>query len=87
MRAIQPLHSLSEARRQGLMSSYLTAVFLPPLAARAYGRGHEFLVNVGLTLLLWLPGALHAASIVHRHHAEKQRANLLVSAFRNHIRR
>ena len=85
---MRAMHSFSGDRpRQGPLTDYLTAVFAPPLAVRAYGRRQELWVNVALTLLLWVPGALHAASVVHRHHAEKQRADLLVAAFRNHVRR
>ena len=42
----------------------LVASFAPPLAVALAGRPADVLRNVPLTALGWLPGAVHAISIV-----------------------
>jgi len=43
----------------------LEAILLPPLAVYVVkGLGNEFLVNLVLTLLAWIPGIIHALFIV-----------------------
>jgi uncharacterized membrane protein YqaE (UPF0057 family) len=50
----------------------LLAVLCPPLAVLASGTPSQAAANVGLTLLLFVPGVLHALSIVDRYNAERQ---------------
>jgi uncharacterized membrane protein YqaE (UPF0057 family) len=58
---------------------YLLAIVLPPLAVLLCGKPFQALLNVLLTLLLWLPGVIHAILVVHDHLAD-QRAKRIVRA-------
>ena len=51
---------------------YLLVLLCPPAAVFFCGRGHRVLLNVALTLCLWLPGAIHALLIVQRHSGDQQ---------------
>ncbi|KAF2479676.1 hypothetical protein BDY17DRAFT_256973 [Neohortaea acidophila] len=40
---------------------YFLAIFVPPLAVLLKcGCGGDFIINIGLTILGWLPGVVHA---------------------------
>lgn len=56
---------------------YLLAILLPPVAVLLTGRPGQALLNTGLTLLLWIPGVVHAFFIINEHKAaewgERQR--------------
>jgi uncharacterized membrane protein YqaE (UPF0057 family) len=45
----------------------ILAVLCPPLAVWATGKPSRVLANLGLTLLGFLPGVLHALAEVERH--------------------
>lgn len=60
---------------------YLFALVLPPLAVLSIGRPLQAILNLGLTLFFWLPGAVHASLLVHDHYAD-QRAEKIASAVR-----
>jgi uncharacterized membrane protein YqaE (UPF0057 family) len=47
---------------------YLLALVFPPLAVAISGRPKDLATSVLLTLLLWLPGVLHALMVVSRHY-------------------
>ena len=51
---------------------YLIAILLPPVAVLMTGRPFTALLNLGLTCLLWLPGAIHAVMVVNEHKADKR---------------
>lgn len=51
---------------------YLLAILLPPVAVLLTGRPIQALINVGLCLLLWIPGVIHAWSVVNEHKANKR---------------
>ena len=53
------------------------AVCCPPLAVLATGRPGQAVLNAGLTLLLFVPGVLHALSVVDRHQTERRNEALL----------
>lgn len=65
--------------RQGEATAvmYLLAVLLPPLAALIAGGFRQFGLNLVLTLLGWVPGAVHAVLLVSRlrRHAVAPRLN------------
>lgn len=45
----------------------LLAIFLPPVAVLlTTGIGLQFLLNILLTLIGWLPGTIHALWLMHR---------------------
>ncbi len=46
---------------------YRLVIICPPAAVLACRRFDQLLLNVGLTLCLWIPGAIHALLIVQRH--------------------
>ena len=52
---------------------YFLAILLPPLAVlMAGGRPFQGLLNVGLTILGWIPGVIHAFLVVGEHKADKR---------------
>ncbi len=53
------------------------AVVCPPLAVLAAGRPAQAAANVGLTLLLYVPGLLHALAVVDRHNVERRNEALM----------
>ncbi len=55
----------------------LLAVICPPLAVLAAGRPSQAAVNLGLTLLLYVPGLVHALAVVDRHQTERRNEALL----------
>ena len=63
---------------------HVLALVCPPLAVRAVGRGDLLPLSVLLTVMLWIPGVVHALWVVavQESHA---RANHLVAALRSHI--
>jgi len=60
---------------------YLLAIILPPLAILLCGKPLQFILNIPLTLLFWVPGVLHALLVVHSHLAD-QRTDRVVRAIR-----
>jgi len=47
---------------------YLVAIFLPPLGVfLKTGCGADFLINILLTILGWLPGVIHAFYVISKH--------------------
>ena len=51
---------------------YLVAIVVPPLAVLLTGRPAQAVLNVGLTLLLWVPGVFHAFLVVNEHKANER---------------
>ena len=52
---------------------YFLAILLPPLAVfLAGGRPVQALLNLGLTLLGWIPGVIHAFLVVGEYKADKR---------------
>ncbi|MFG6117229.1 YqaE/Pmp3 family membrane protein [Halobacillus sp. MO56] len=51
---------------------YLLAIFLPPVAVLLVGKPFQALINFFLTLLLWIPGSIHAILVVNEHKADKR---------------
>ena len=60
---------------------YFLAILLPPLAVLFCGKPVQFLLNILLTLLGWIPGVIHALLVVNTHLADK-RADKIVKAIR-----
>lgn len=58
---------------------YLVAVILPPLAVLLAGKPFQALLSIPLTLLLYVPGIVHALFVVHNHYAD-QRTDRLIRA-------
>ena len=51
---------------------YLLAIFLPPVAVLLAGRPVQALINLILTLFVWIPGAIHAILVVNEYKADKR---------------
>ena len=56
---------------------YLVAIICPPLAVLMCGRPMQALVNLALTLCLWVPGIIHALFIVNRAMADEKAGSTL----------
>ncbi|HPQ51581.1 MAG TPA: YqaE/Pmp3 family membrane protein [Alphaproteobacteria bacterium] len=61
---------------------YVLAIILPPLAVLFCGKPIQFILNIFLTLLGWIPGAVHAILVVNSHLADK-RTDRIVNAMKN----
>jgi uncharacterized membrane protein YqaE (UPF0057 family) len=55
---------------------YLLAIILPPLAVLFCGKPFQFLLNIILTLLFWVPGMIHAILVVNSYLADERTARL-----------
>lgn len=55
---------------------YLVA-FIPPLAVLLCGKPIQALLNVGLTLLFYVPGLIHAWFVVANYYADKRTDRLI----------
>jgi len=51
---------------------YLIAILLPPLAVLLCGKPIQFVLNIFLTLLVYVPGMIHAILVVHNYYADKR---------------
>ena len=60
---------------------YLLAILLPPIAVIICGKPFQAIINLLLTLLFWLPGAIHAIFVVHTYLADK-RTDRIVDAIK-----
>lgn len=60
---------------------YLLAIVLPPLAVLSCGKPVQAVLNLLLTLLLWVPGMVHALLVCMDYHAER-RNEAMVRALR-----
>ena len=58
---------------------YFLAILLPPLTVLLCGKPIQFVLNILLTLLGWIPGVIHAILVVNNHLADK-RADKIVRA-------
>jgi uncharacterized membrane protein YqaE (UPF0057 family) len=58
---------------------YLLAILLPPIAVLICGKPFQAVINVLLTLLLWVPGVIHALFVVNNWYAD-QRTERIVDA-------
>lgn len=51
---------------------YLLAILLPPVAVFICGKPIQGIINIFLTLLFYVPGAIHAIFVVHTYLADKR---------------
>jgi uncharacterized membrane protein YqaE (UPF0057 family) len=51
---------------------YILAVLLPPVAVLICGKPVQALFNLLLTLLLWIPGIIHAMFVVNSYLADQR---------------
>lgn len=55
------------------MLMYLLAIFLPPVAVLMTGQFTKALLNLVLTMIFFVPGAVHAALVVKDYREGKVR--------------
>ncbi len=55
---------------------YLLAIIFPPVAVLLCGKPVQFVLNIFLTLLFWIPGAIHAVLVVNSHFADERTGRL-----------
>jgi uncharacterized membrane protein YqaE (UPF0057 family) len=60
---------------------YLLAVILPPIAVLICGKPIQALLNLVLTILLWIPGMIHALFVVNGYYAD-QRTDKVIDAIK-----
>jgi uncharacterized membrane protein YqaE (UPF0057 family) len=60
----------------------LLAVVCPPLAVFVVGGRGRAAANLGLTLLLYAPGLIHALAVVDRYHTDRRNETLMRLAAR-----
>ena len=60
---------------------YLVAIILPPLAVLLCGKPFQAVLNIVLTLALYVPGLIHALLVVNNFYAD-QRTERIVRATR-----
>jgi uncharacterized membrane protein YqaE (UPF0057 family) len=56
---------------------YFLAIFLPPVAVLLCGKPLQALLNVLLTLCLWVPGTIHAILVVADTKAQARNKQLI----------
>ena len=61
---------------------YLLAILLPPIAVLSCGKIVQFILNIILTLLFWLPGMIHALLVVNKYYADNRHKEI-VDVMRN----
>jgi uncharacterized membrane protein YqaE (UPF0057 family) len=50
------------------LTQIVLGIFLPPLGVfLTYGIGPTLFINIGLTLLGWVPGSIHAVWAISKH--------------------
>ena len=56
---------------------YLLAILLPPVAVLFCGKPVQFLLNLILTLLFWIPGMIHAILVVNGFYADRRTERII----------
>lgn len=64
----------------------LLAILLPPVAVLLCGRPLQALLNLVLTLCLWIPGVIHAWGIVSDWQADQRNKKLIKAMGRREAR-
>jgi uncharacterized membrane protein YqaE (UPF0057 family) len=56
---------------------YLLCLILPPVAVLMKGKPIQALLNLVLTICLWIPGVIHAFMVVNAARADKRNDKLI----------
>ncbi len=56
---------------------YLLAILLPPVAVLFCGKPVQFLLNLILTLMFWIPGMIHAILVVNGFYADRRTERII----------
>ncbi len=63
----------------------LLAILCPPLAVLATGNASSVATNLRLTMLLFVPGVLHALSEVEKHTLSRRYQSVIIELERRHV--
>ncbi|WP_322906683.1 YqaE/Pmp3 family membrane protein [Paenibacillus campi] len=61
---------------------YILAIFLPPVAVLLCGKPGKAILNLILTLIVWLPGVIHAFIVISQTENDKRNRKMLEEAGR-----
>lgn len=64
---------------------YILAVLLPPVAVLFCGKPGQALLNLILTLFLWVPGIIHAMLVVNSYYEERRTERLIEAMQRGDV--
>lgn len=56
---------------------YFLCIILPPVAVLTTGKIGAFFLNLFLTLLVWIPGVIHAFMVTNRFYADRRNSKLI----------
>lgn len=62
---------------------YLLAILLPPVAVLICGKPIQALLNLVLTLIFWVPGAVHAVLVVNNYYEDRRARQIVDAIHRN----
>jgi len=62
---------------------YVLAFLVPPVAVLMCGKPFQFLLNIILCCIFWIPGIIHAFYVVNNHLIEKQTGKIVDAIERN----
>jgi uncharacterized membrane protein YqaE (UPF0057 family) len=56
---------------------YLLAIILPPVAVLLKGKPFQAILNLILTLFLWIPGIIHAILVINKSESDKRHSEMV----------
>ncbi len=56
---------------------YFLCIIFPPLAVLTTGKIGAFILSIILTILVWIPGVIHAILVTNKYYADKRHNELL----------
>lgn len=59
---------------------YFLCIIFPPLAVLTTGKIGAFILSIILTLLIWIPGVIHAILVTNKYYADKRHKELVKAA-------
>lgn len=62
---------------------YVLAFLFPPVAVLMCGKPFQFILNIILCCIFWIPGIIHAFYVVNNHLIEKQTGKIVDAIERN----
>ena len=65
---------------------YLLAIVLPPVAVLLCGKPFQAILNLILTMFLWIPGVVHALFIVNSHLADVRTEKMIAAVKQDTMR-
>lgn len=63
---------------------YFLCFLCPPIAILTTGKLGSMLLNIILTIFLWVPGIIHAILVVNKYYEDKRHRQLMAMARRGY---